>query len=274
MPFQNRKIVPHCHKHSPNKCELFCNLCDIPICVQCFKSNDHKGHNVSDIFEVLNVQKKTFKKKLNELEKIYPKYRQIANNISIQKNDLKINSEKLTQDFNHQGVVWHGYIDSIINKLKNDLSKMDSEHSIFLDNLEDKITRCISDIQVHIKEIRKVLESNQVHFVFAYKPRYADFRRLPPTFKFSLPSFIPQKVDQYLIHKLFGSMAALSIGKDGPIMDVSGAQSSPSCRPLIDKPRVITDIQTTYKNPNGLRSVVCFDYREVWSCGGDNIMRL
>lgn len=99
-------------------------------------------------------------------------------------------------------------------------------------------------------------------------------RRFPPTFKVSLPSIIPHKVDQDLIHKLFGSMAALSVGKDSPIMDLSVAQSSLSYRPLIDKPCVITDIQTAYKNPNGLRSVVCLDYREVWSCGGDSIMRL
>lgn len=275
VSFQNRKIVPHCREHLPNKCTLFCNQCDTPICAQCLNSNDHKGHHVSDIFEFLNGQKEIFKKELNEIEKIiYPKYQHIANKISIQKNELKINSENLTKDFNLHGKVWHEYIDSIINELKTDLRKTYSEQFSFLHNLEGKITRCISDIQVNIKEIRNVLKSNHIHFVFACKSRNAEFRRFPPTFRVSLPSFIPHKVDQDLIHKLFGSMAVLSVGKDSPIMDLLVAQSSLSYRPLIDKPCVITDIQTAYKNPNGLRSVVCIDYREVWSCGGDSIMRL
>lgn len=100
--------------------------------------------------------------------------------------------------------------------------------------MEDKITRCISDIQVHINEIRKVLEYNRVHFVFAYKPRNAEFRRLPSILKVSLPSFIPQKVDQDLIHKLSGFMSELPIGTDSPIVGLSGAQSSPSYIPLIE----------------------------------------
>ncbi|XP_052678596.1 serine/threonine-protein kinase PknD-like [Crassostrea angulata] len=55
-------------------------------------------------------------------------------------------------------------------------------------------------------------------------------------------------------------------------MEFPGAESSPLDRPLIDVPRIITQIDTEYRV---LRSVFCLSDEEMWTCSyDDNIMRL
>uniref|UniRef100_K1QTI8 Tripartite motif-containing protein 2 n=1 Tax=Magallana gigas TaxID=29159 RepID=K1QTI8_MAGGI len=57
-------------------------------------------------------------------------------------------------------------------------------------------------------------------------------------------------------------------------MDSPGAESSPPARPLIDVPRIITEINTEYGESNVLRSVACLSDNELWTSGWNNMMRL
>uniref|UniRef100_A0A8W8JGQ4 Tripartite motif-containing protein 2 n=1 Tax=Magallana gigas TaxID=29159 RepID=A0A8W8JGQ4_MAGGI len=92
----------------------------------------------------------------------------------------------------------------------------------------------------------------------------------------SLPRFIPQKINKEQIYQQIGSLSALSVKTEehGYTLDSSGAESSPPHRPLIDVPRIITEINTEYGEPNNLRLVSCLSDDELWTCGKDNIKRL
>nr|XP_034315004.1 uncharacterized protein LOC117684955 [Crassostrea gigas] len=57
-------------------------------------------------------------------------------------------------------------------------------------------------------------------------------------------------------------------------MDSSDAAFSPPDRPLIDVPRIITEINTEYGESNGLFSVSCLRDEELWTRGQDNKMSL
>lgn len=38
-----------CSKRRKKLCEVYCELCDIPTCVQCASSGEHMGHQQVDI---------------------------------------------------------------------------------------------------------------------------------------------------------------------------------------------------------------------------------
>uniref|UniRef100_A0A8W8LJU8 Tripartite motif-containing protein 2 n=1 Tax=Magallana gigas TaxID=29159 RepID=A0A8W8LJU8_MAGGI len=115
--------------------------------------------------------------------------------------------------------------------------------------------------------------SNDVSRVSAYKSRNDEFRRLPPKLTVSLPSFTPQKINKEQLYQQFGSLSASSIKTEehGYTMESPGAESSPPDRPLIDVPRIITQINTECRV---LHSVSCLSDEEMWMCGQDKIMRL
>ncbi|XP_052704881.1 uncharacterized protein LOC128180769 [Crassostrea angulata] len=266
---------PKCRKHPTKQCELHCKQCDIPICAKCISSGKHSGHKKIDIFQSFESKTEVLHKDLQELEKfIYPKYKEIASDIPVQKADLSKNSRKLTTAIDKQGKVWHREIDAIITNLKSNVEEMESKHLVVLNKQGDEITRTISEITQTIAELKKLLNSKDVCLVSEYKSRNAAFRRLPPKLKVSLPNFRTQEIHTDQLIKQFGSLSALSFTTEEPdySMPPQGAESSPPDRSLMDVPRVITAIDTEYEY--GLYGVMCVNDTEIWTCGNDNMMKL
>ncbi|XP_052711918.1 uncharacterized protein LOC128186188 [Crassostrea angulata] len=273
VPFKDRGSTPNypiCTKHSPKQCELHCEQCGIPICVLCVSSESHKNHKLVDIYTNYEKKKEDIQKDLQELVKsLSPKYQEIANKMTVQKADLSKNSEKLTSAIDKQGEVWHRVIDTIIQKLKSDLDEMDAKHLAVLNKQEDEITHTISEITQSIADLKKLLDSNDVSRVSAYKSRIAEFRRLLPKLTVSLPNFTPQKINPEQLYQQFGSLSAFSITTEehGYTMETSEAGSSP-LKPLLDEPRIISTIQTQYGGyTSGLTSVTCDSDEEIWTRG-------
>nr|XP_034333353.1 tripartite motif-containing protein 2-like [Crassostrea gigas] len=278
VPFKKRGLNPKCSKHSTQLCELYCEHCDIPICLECVSSREHLGHEQMNIRKLLDAKKEALHRDLHELENsIYPKCQKIASIIPVQKADLSQNSKKLTVDINNHGEELHREIDSAIKKMKSDVEKMESKNFIVLDKQENEVKRIISEIEQSIADLNKLLNSNDVSLVSAYKSRNAEFRRLPPKLTVSLPKFTPQKINKEQIYQQIGSLSAVSIitEEHGYTIDSPGAESSLPVKPFIDVPRIIMDFNTEYKGyKNALWCVSCLSDNEVWTSGDDNMMRL
>ncbi|XP_065938690.1 tripartite motif-containing protein 2-like [Magallana gigas] len=264
-----------CQKHSSNICELQCVQCDIPICLRCISCGEHEQHKKVNILESFMRKKAILQKDLQELEEyINPKYREIASNISEQKADLNKNSQELASAINKHGEDLHKEIDAMIQKLKSDLTDMDSKHLTVLSKQEDEIKHTISEITASIADLKKILESNEVGLPFAYKSRNAEFRRLPPKLTVTLPCFTPHEINRKNVSQQFGFLSASSIqtAKHSYTLKSAEAKSFPPDRLFIDVPLIITDI-TAY-NEWSLCNVFCPSDEEIWTSGYDKFIRL
>nr|XP_034330764.1 E3 ubiquitin-protein ligase TRIM71-like isoform X2 [Crassostrea gigas]XP_034330765.1 E3 ubiquitin-protein ligase TRIM71-like isoform X2 [Crassostrea gigas] len=273
VSFKYRGSFPKCQKHSTEICDQYCEQCYIPICELCVSSEEHQTHDVVDILESLKRKTQFLQKDLQDFEKkIHPKYQEILSSISEEKADLRENSQKLTTAINKHGEDLHREINTIIQKLKSDLDEMDTKHLAVLNKQEVEITHTISEITQSIAELKTLLDSNDVSRVFAYKSRNDKFRRLPPKLIVSLPSFTPQKINKEQLYQQFGSLSASSIKTEEHGYTIDSYWD----RPLIDVPRIITQIDTEYGGfLHQLCSVSCVSDEELWTCGSnDNKMSL
>lgn len=203
---------PECQIHPAKLCELHCKQCDIPICVQCVSSQNHKIHDVKDISNFFERKTKTLQEELKELGKlVYPRYQEIASSFPVQRADLKRNTEELILAIIERGEVWHREIDNIIRNLKSEIEQTESEHKDFLQKQENQINHTISEISQTIGELKKITDINDVRLLCKYKSRNAEFRMLPPKFVVTLPSFSSPKIDTEQLTQQFGSLSTLCI---------------------------------------------------------------
>ncbi|XP_065924081.1 E3 ubiquitin-protein ligase TRIM71-like [Magallana gigas] len=276
VPFQDRGSTPNypnCSEHVKELCKVYCEQCDISVCIYCLSTQNHQNHNLVDILSIIERKIKHLQRDLEELEKfIHPKYKEIVNTIPLQKADLNKNSQKLTTAIDKQGEVWHREIDTIITNLKSNVEEMESKHLVILNKQENEITCTISEISQTIAELKKLLDSKDVSLVSTYRSRIDEFRRLPPKLKVSLPNFTPQKINTEQLDKQFGLLSPFSITTEehGYSLETSEAGSSP-LKPLLDEPRIISIIQTQHKY---LSSVTCHSDEEIWMCYNKKIMYL
>lgn len=161
----------------------------------------------------------------------------------------------MTTAIEKHGEDLHREVDIVIEKLKSDLTEMESEYLAVYYKLEAEITHMITEIKKSIAHQKKLLRSNDVTLVFAYKSRNDEFKRLPPKLTVTLPSFTPPKINKEQIYEQFGSLSVLSIKTE-------------------DQDNSITAIKTEYVQSNELRSVSCLSDDQIWTCGGDKTMRL
>ncbi|XP_078331716.1 uncharacterized protein LOC144625278 [Crassostrea virginica] len=267
VPFKLRGITPKCTKHSTEVCTQFCTTCNIPVCPLCVASSEHEQHEKEDILTLFETKRELMQGDLQDLEKsIYPKYQEAVTNIPVQRADVNNHSQILTTALDKQGEALHTEIDTIIQGMKSEIDKMDAQHLAAIDQQETAIKHAITEIKQVILDLKKLLErllnkldTSDVYLVSEYTSRTEEFRNLPAQFQVTLPTFTPKEITRERIHQHIGSLSKLAITF------------------FLDKPRILADIQTEYRKPNGLWSVSCLSDSELWTCGGffnDKILRL
>nr|XP_022308185.1 tripartite motif-containing protein 45-like [Crassostrea virginica] len=240
---------PKCPTHPTKQCELHCEQCDIPICTSCISSGKHIGHKQLEIFADFEIKKEVLKRDLQELEKfIFPKYQESADIIKTQKTDQRKHSQKLKADLNKQGEDLHREIITIIQRKQSDLDDIETQHTTAIEKQEDVIHKALNEIKQVIQDIKSLLDTSDVGLVSKYRSRVEEFRNLPPNLKISLPNILSQNINREELLKQFGSLSPLSIETEEQEYTVPSpeAESSAPARPLLDVPRLITDIPTGY----------------------------
>lgn len=160
----NSQDVSLCEEHFMKQCELYCEDCDVPICILCITSQRHKTHDVVHLQDIYEVQKDKLNRDLQELRfSIYPKYQKYASEISKQKANIEKNTNKLNALLTEHGKVWHKEIDETINKIKSEIGKINSKSWNALKEQEGTIRECISEITRKITNLKTLLDSNDVN---------------------------------------------------------------------------------------------------------------
>nr|XP_022304489.1 uncharacterized protein LOC111111674 isoform X2 [Crassostrea virginica]XP_022304490.1 uncharacterized protein LOC111111674 isoform X3 [Crassostrea virginica] len=265
---------PQCLDHPTKQCELHCDRCDIPICLLCISSGKHEHHMKGDILKTLAKKKELLRTDLQELQtSIYPKIQEHASGIPVQRAEVSKHLKHLKKAIDEQGEIIHGEIDTIIEKMQNEIENMIIQHMATIDTQEEAINVTITEIQQAILELKRLLDTNEFCLVAEYKSRNVQFRKLPPKLKITLPKFQPNKINREKLREQFGTFFNFSneTQKQFFISQIVGVESLAPYSPFLDAPRLITEISTEYTE---LYNVACPSDDEIWTCGLDKVLKL
>ncbi|XP_062616386.1 tripartite motif-containing protein 67-like [Saccostrea cucullata] len=280
VKFQARKstlLYPGCTTHDKEQCEMFCKKCDIPVCISCLGSNQHLGHALIKVLQVVGEKKDTILRERNEIkDKIYPTFQEIAYDKQTKMSQLKKDYGDLSTAITEHGEDWHREIDKLVKTLKAEVAEMKNTQLQTLQKQLDEINKKISDIKDDINLFEMALDTNDLSKLFSVTSNIKTYKTSSQQIMTYLPTFIPNKLPEEL-NKLFGALSASSLTSDQQGNKMKTTQksqeaiSSPPVKELLDEPENVTTINTDYTN---LYNVACLSDEEIWTKGDDNNMKL
>ena len=204
-------LYPKFLKHSPRNCELYCEQCTIPICVQCAASQEHKGPGFKDLLECVECKREASQKDLQELEStILTKHKDLALIIFNQKADLNKTLEELKTAIDEHGEKLHRQVSDVVEKFKSDVVKNHEEKFATLTLTEEKNSNTISEIERCILNAKEIQTSRDLGFVLEYKPRNGEFRSILPKPNINLPAFVAYDMEKETLLGKFGTLTKSS----------------------------------------------------------------
>ncbi|XP_061167345.1 E3 ubiquitin-protein ligase TRIM71-like [Saccostrea echinata] len=280
VKFQARKstpLYPGCTSHNKQQCTMYCNQCDIPVCIKCIASDQHLGQKVSEILKVVDEKKAKIIKERTELhEKIYPTYQGIAFDVQNRISQLEKEYGDLSTAITKHGEDWHREIDKLVKKLKAEVDEMKNTQLETLHKKHlDEINKKMSDIKDELNSVDVAVDSNDISKLFDITINVDRYKNLPQNFLPSLPKFIPGRIQE--LSKIFGTLSSSSSTSDENDYSIKTTQkspeagSSPPVKQLLDEPEIVTTIDTGYDN---LYKVACLSDEEIWTRGNGNTMKL
>ena len=110
-----------------------------------------------------------------------------------------------------------------------------------------------------IQDLKNISLSKDYYTICKYNSKIEQFRRVPLQPQVSLTTFTPQEINQEQIYQQIGFLSL--------------TKSSSLSKTLMNKPQILTDIQTEYGGCS-LRSVSCLSENKFWTSCEDEIIRL
>ncbi|XP_062575485.1 uncharacterized protein LOC134237396 [Saccostrea cucullata] len=280
VDFNDRKstpLYPGCKFHNKQQCTMYCNQCGISVCTKCLASDQHLGHKLSEILQVVDEKKEKILKEQTELnEIIYPTYQDIASDVQNRMSQLEKEYGDLSTAITKHGEDWHREIDKLVQKLKAEVDEMKNTQLQTLQKHLDEINKTMSDIKDEIHSIDLTEDSNNISKLFSITINVERYRNLPQKILPSLPKFVPGRINEEL-GKIFGTLSpsTLTLDKHGysmkTIQKSPEAGSSPPVKQLLDEPETVTTIDIGYVY---LYNVTCLSDEEIWTSGDGKTMKL
>ncbi|XP_062595914.1 tripartite motif-containing protein 55-like [Saccostrea cucullata] len=281
VDFKDRKstlLYPGCTSHAKEQCEMYCKQCDIPVCLCCLASKHHLGHEFSKVLQIVDEKKDNIIKEKNELnDAIYPTYQDIASDVQNRMSQLEKEYGDLSTAITKHGEDWHREIDKLVQKLKAEVDEMKNTQLQTLQKHLDEINKTMSDIKEEINSVETAIDTNDLSELFSFKSNVPRFINLPHKIIPLLPKFIPGKIHQEELSKLFGALSPSSLTSDKNGYSMKTTQKSPEAgssapvKQMLDEPETVTTIYTGYGE---LYKVACLSDEEIWTSGLNSTMKL
>ncbi|XP_062607539.1 uncharacterized protein LOC134269358 [Saccostrea cucullata] len=260
---------PCCPKHLEQKCNLHCQVCDIPVCTECIASGEHVRHEMQKVSENQKAKEGVVVEEIKFLEeKLVPEYQRIIELIKEDIDELPTRSSNLKSEMLEQGKELHNAVERVINKRLSEIDAMENKN---LDELQKTLSEFENRLAAILELIRKnkeILQFRQTDIANS-QSHLNKLSQLPPRRKFSPGRFEAEPVNDEKISSLFGKLHPSSLKaviEDKAVSRITRELSFLQCyqRELLDCPEIIATTDIKIKEPC---LVSCLGNNEAWISG-------
>jgi hypothetical protein len=267
--FKDRKMAfPECKDHSKQRCEIYCEQCDVPVCTKCI-IGPHKGHDAVELSEAIETKKQEIKKEIQEIESvIIPRYKQKMEDAE---NKLSVTSARfneLEKEREKRRKLWHQEVDAIFNKCGSSIKSIEEYQLAVLKSHHSKITSLIQEMTKIVQENKKLVRSKTLSEFTNFKSKLGEYNMMPRDVDFAIPVLNASTILGRELRLQLGEFQATLTQTAHSTLTDEVACSSVST--LLEKAKVIASIPTGVLN---LLSVACMGVDGAWIGYKNNIIR-
>ena len=202
---------PKCSRHSTNNCQLYCEDCVIPVCIECVSSTEHQGHRFANLMTYVEAQKQLSQKDLQELESsLLTKHKEFSSEILMERGNLNKTLREIKAAIDEHNTKLQRQLSEVTEKFKSEIVKKHVNKSETLIKALEETALAISGIEKCIQNATKVQASKDLGPVFEYKSRNDEFRNTPIKPNAALPTFVPNEIENDKLFEQFGSFTMAS----------------------------------------------------------------
>ncbi|XP_062611745.1 uncharacterized protein LOC134273568 [Saccostrea cucullata] len=288
-------IYPRCAFHEKEQWEMFCKHCDIPVCHTCLESDQHLGHKLSNILQVLGEKKDLIRKENKELrDNMYPTYQDIAADVRNRMTKIEMEYGDLLTAIIKHGEDRHRELEQLVGRFKIKVNEMKTSQVQSLQKHLDDINKKIVNIEGEIDSLDTAADSNDISLPFSVRSNIHQYEKLPQKLVFSVPNFIPGTIQE---EELFGTLSSISLKAEvygystKTTKDSSECESHPPDKQKSEEVilfsetrshlpvKTLLDIPETFDtnifyDSEYLQNVECFGAEEMWTSGDSSTIRL
>lgn len=183
-----------CEFHPDQECSLYCETCDVAICMLCF-SIRHRSHLISDLSDEIQKLLEVIAKENNRLQSSEFELETILNHTVKLLSSLYEFYNKTKDEISARGKELHKEINQTVEKLHRELDEVRKEHETVLEKEKKEFEKMIEKVDEMNREVTKLQKSHDVKKMQTFIPEIEKHKSPSEFLQYSFPKFHGGKID-------------------------------------------------------------------------------
>ena len=200
-----------CPKHQTHGPNFWCDMCSVPICNSCITSNEHKGHEYSDITAILSERRDAMLAEMKTLrDHTVVEWEGVLQLAKTMTAEYQNGVEEIGKELVARAKEMHKQVDNILETSQKTLQQMKASGLAKLQQqekyLEDKLRQMKEDVESYENQLRDADPNAVLQFQQGQGQSTKEIK--PPVLEpQSPPVFTEGQIDTDAMENLFGQLS-------------------------------------------------------------------
>ncbi|XP_034329810.2 E3 ubiquitin-protein ligase TRIM71 [Magallana gigas] len=210
--FMQRKLrlpVEKCRDHPTREIDIFCDICNIPLCSKCSTMSDHKGHSFTDLETIYTEKAAACREEIPKIQEYFmPTAKELQKDIETEATEIKTIMDAIRSSMRDEAKSLKLLVDEVTSDNIEQVNKMEKSLSEILQNQDKTYQDYISYLEVLTKTLYGYLNSTQLQNnpILSSLSKRLIIRPIPETTKPVYPEFTPAQFSKEDVVKLLGKI--------------------------------------------------------------------
>lgn len=198
--------ILYCKTHDQEKCELYCEQCEIPVCSKCLSGKSHKGHDYSETSALFDLKRTCVTK---ERDSIKNHIQLLKEQMEVMDTKLKESKQKYNNLVSEVGVRKEEMLKAVERAANNQLQKIEDLKTLDINQIQaqkEELEQQIAKANAVFESREGLLKGHSPSELFSFESKASDLKDIPEMIVLKEHSFKKGSLSTEVIEGGFGEI--------------------------------------------------------------------